>query len=74
MSRKATGTAAMVGVVAGLVVTGWIVLLHNPPAAWLPPSPFHKVLIPAVGAATIVLVGTLVGQFVRGRRPTGGAN
>lgn len=70
ISRRAGNPAALVGVVSGLLVTGWIVwLLNAPPRSGWPPSPYHKFLIPVVGTLTIVMVGIVVGQFVHRRQP-----
>ena len=63
VSRRPGNPAAVIGVLSGIVITGWIVWLHNAPGSWWPSSPCHKFLIPVVGTSTIVLVGLLISQL-----------
>ncbi|MBN2476441.1 MAG: sodium:solute symporter [Pirellulales bacterium] len=61
VSRLATNVGAVVGVIAGVLVTGGIVCLLVAPESWQwPSSPLNKLLIPVAGTTTIVLVGLLV--------------
>ena len=70
ISRRATNPAAVAGVVAGVLVTAWIVFRLSVPQSWdWPPSPIHEFLIPVAGTATILLVGLLVGRFSAERGP-----
>jgi len=70
LARGARGTAAAVGVGAGVLVIAWISLSRYLPASWR--SPFHEFLAVVAGTLAILAVGWLWGM-VTGRvraRPT----
>ena len=73
-SRTARNPAAVTGLIAGLLVTVTVVVLQKPKLPglppwpeWIPDSPVHKLLIPVLGSATIVLVSVTIAQLGRFR-------
>jgi solute:Na+ symporter, SSS family len=66
LSRRATGAAAGVGVLAGVLVMAWTTLSARlgPDWAW-PRSPFHAFLTTVVGTLTVFLVGRAVAAWRR---------
>ena len=70
ISKRAGNPAAVLGVVAGVLMTLWLSLSTTDmwPAAWAGWSnPLHNFLTIVVGTSTIVIVGLLVGVFLSGR-------
>lgn len=62
MSKRATSPAAVVGVVVGVVMIGWLTLSPLPFASGLPDAlknPLHSYMTVIVGTITIISVGLL---------------
>jgi len=63
-ARKAAG----IGVVAGVLVIGWISLSRTLPESWAAlRSPFHELLAVVGGTLTILLVGWVGSRLQRAR-------
>jgi SSS family solute:Na+ symporter len=69
ISRRAGNPAAIVGVIVGIVILGWMTLSKYLTGPWESlRSPFHAFLIPVFGTLVILLLGVLISQFIAPRK------